>query len=129
MAHFDRRNDAKLVTALAGGASIRGASRQTGISERTIYRRLESAEFCQQVVEARKKMIERATATLVGGSTKAARKLVKLLEADNPSIQRLAAKDILELRLKIVQVEEIEKRLAEVEAALRAKGVGYGQQF
>jgi hypothetical protein len=41
-----RKNaDAALLTALAGGATVRRAAEQAEVSERTAYRRLEDAGF------------------------------------------------------------------------------------
>ena len=126
MARFGRRNDAKLITALAGGASIRGASRLTGISERTIFRRLEDSEFCQQVADARKEMLERAIATLTAVGTRAAKRLEKLLTAKSENVQLGAARTILETLVKARQGDDVDQRLKAIERNVQQRGMGRG---
>ncbi len=53
MAARGRKNaDVELVAALASGSTVREAAQSAGVAERTVYRRLEDAEFRSRVQEA-----------------------------------------------------------------------------
>lgn len=123
MAGGSRKNaDTALVAALAGGATVEAAAKLAGVSERTVYRRLENAGFRRQVAEARAAMIERATAKLAEASTEAAATLRALLDASSPPAVRLgAARAILELGTRLREAEELEKRIAELEVTLASQ--------
>ena len=61
-----------LIAALAGGATVQAAAEQTGMAERTVYRRLEDPAFKARVSEARSEMLSRAVGNLADCSTAAA---------------------------------------------------------
>ena len=100
---------------MAAGLSVKAAAAKAGLGERTAYRRLADPEFQESLAEARKELVQRAIAKLTAAGTKAANKLAQLLKSGNPSVERLAAVNILELRLKISEVEQIERRLEALE--------------
>ena len=49
-----KKADEELVLALACGASPEIAARKTGLSPRTVYRRLADGAFCERVTQARR---------------------------------------------------------------------------
>ena len=58
MAGGDRtRANSRLVELLAGGRTVEAAATEAGISERTVYRRLEDPEFRQQLGQLRGHML------------------------------------------------------------------------
>jgi DNA-binding NtrC family response regulator len=63
-----RSHDLTLQASLARGLSIRAAARLSGVSERTVYRRLTSSQFRAEVEglenEIRKQMVDRTVASL-----------------------------------------------------------------
>ena len=122
MAEFGRqKGDSPLVAALAGGATVRDAARQAGVSERTVYRRLDDPEFSRGVTEARAELVTRAVAMLAEAGTEAVRTLRALLADGTPPAVRLgAARAVLELGTKLRESEELEQRLATLEGQLGA---------
>jgi hypothetical protein len=116
MSDFARRKgDAGLVTALAGGQTIRDAARASGVSEATVYRRLEDPAFRQQVAEARGKLIDGALGQLADASTQAVTTLRALLGAEGELVRLGSARAILELGHKLRESVEMEARIAALE--------------
>ena len=111
-----KRETGPLVAALAGGATIREAARTTGLSERTIARRLKEPAFVAAVRAARADMTERAASMLADAASDAVKTLRNLLRSDKENIQLYAAKAILELGTKVREFEELEARVRALEA-------------
>jgi hypothetical protein len=121
MAHDKSRKkaDTALLLALACGATVEAAARQTGLTARTVYRRLQDPEFCRQLQAVRSDMVQRTAGALTAAATEAVRTLLELQKATQPGAVRLgAARSILELGLKFRETAELAERLAAVEAQL-----------
>ena len=117
MSSSGRHNgDAALVAALAGGATHQEAAAQAGMSERTAYRRVADDSFRQQLAEARGALITRATGRLAAACSAAAATLAALLKADSENVRLGAARSILELAVRLRESEELEGRVAALEA-------------
>jgi hypothetical protein len=122
MTRGGRRNaDEAVLTALAAGATIRQASEQTGVSERTIYRRLADVGFRQRVTSIRAGMLERAVGKVADGMADAAGTLRSLLVAEGESVRLGAARALLELGVKLRESVELEQRLQTLEQRLVGK--------
>ena len=116
MAGSGRKNgEPALIAALAGGATVQEAARAAGVSERTVYRRLEHDTFRRQLAEARAELMARAAGALARVSTAAAATLAGLLTAASESVRLGAARSILELAVKLRESEELERRIAALE--------------
>ena len=127
MAGGDRKNaDVALVTALAGGATVQEAARSAGVSESTVYRRLNDGVFRQRVAEARSEMLSRAVGTLARVSTAAAVTLAQLLKAEAESVRLGAARSVLEMAVKFHETEQLEQRIAQLEEQAAASTPGEG---
>ena len=113
-----KKGEAKLLVALAGGATITAAAKSAGIAERTAYRYLENETFRQEVARARAEMISRAVALLAGSACKAAAALRKLLTAESENVRRLAAVSIIDGLYKLRSSDEFETRLQRLEQLL-----------
>jgi hypothetical protein len=114
--------DDELVLAFAAGATAREAAEQTGVDEQTAHRRLADAGFRRAVSRARGRMFEVAAGRLAGLGDKATETLERLLQSDQPSVARRAAKAVLQLGPRLREETEFEERLCrfEDEAAERA---------
>lgn len=112
--------DDQLIALLAGGATNADAAKSAGISERTVYRRMQDPAFRQRVTEARASLIERAVAQLAASASQAVSTLTDLLGFEYPPAQRVsAARSILELGVKLRESVELEQRIAALEEAKR----------
>jgi hypothetical protein len=111
--------DATQIAALAGGATYEAAAKQAGVSEWTVRRRLDNADFRRQVDEARAELLEQAMAQLSRAATGAATTLVMLLAKDVPATVRLgASRAILDTLLRWREQASLAERLDRVEAWL-----------
>src|SRR5438093_12074537 len=99
MAQQGRKNaDAALQLALACGATVESAARATGLSERTVYRRLKSPAFRQQLQHQRGDIVRRAAGLLTAAALEAVKTLLELQKPSAPPpVQLGAARSILEI--------------------------------
>src|SRR5262245_37057435 len=108
--------DTVLLTALACGATRESAARQAGVSETTVFRRLRDPEFCGRLKDLRAEMVERTASMLTAASMESVRTLIELQKPSQPGAVRLgAAKAVLEIGLKLRELNEVEQRLTALE--------------
>jgi cytochrome c-type biogenesis protein CcmH/NrfG len=112
------RNRDLAAVALASGKRIAEAGAAAGVTERTVQNWLTDEAFAGRVRELRSRMVSAAAAKLAGAMGKAADTLEKLLDSADEAVQRHAAVKILELGQKAVEIEELQGRMAEIEARL-----------
>jgi hypothetical protein len=119
--------DDALVLALACGATVESAAQRAEVSERTVFRRLADPAFQERVRATRLDMTQRTSGMLTAASLEAVKTLVLLLQpSSSASVRRNAARDILELGLKLREGINLEERLATVETRV-AQAIGGGQ--
>jgi hypothetical protein len=109
-----------LLQALVCGATVENAARKAGVSERTAYRRLNDSKFRQRLADLRLEMIQRTAAMLTGAGMVSVKTLVDLQQDVEVSagVRRHAARDVLEMGLKLRDHSDVEARLAAIEARL-----------
>jgi hypothetical protein len=108
----------RLIELLARGESQANAARQTGLSDRTIRRRLDDPAFRQQVDEFRAQMLESASGRLADLLDQALDTLADLMTHSGPPAVRLqAAKCVFESALKYREAASLEQRLLALELA------------
>jgi hypothetical protein len=117
------QRDLELARLLAAGATQARAGEQLGISERTVRRRLAEPAFLDLIDQERTAHVER----ILDGMTLVARRAVTVLSAilDGeqvpPAVKVSAARVALSSVLGWRDQLEMDKRLADVERALRAR--------
>ena len=120
MAAGGRRNaDDVLISALVGGVTYAEASATAGVSERTVRRRLDDADFRQRLDRERSKVREQAIGrlvTLVGHATVT---LADLLENESSTIRLQAARAVLDFAMRPTATERRESSPREPEARLQ----------
>ena len=114
--------DIATIAALAAGASVQAAARAGGVSERTVYRRLEDPAFRKAVEDARAEILSRAVSKLTAASTEAADTLRRLLRSDMDFARLAAARSILELGAKLREHQDLSERVRTLEEHLAEKG-------
>jgi hypothetical protein len=114
-----RKADTGLIVALACGSSPENAAQKSGLSLRTVYRRLQEPSFRAQVQQVRADMVRR-TAGMLSASGLAAVKTFTTLQdsATSESVRLRAARAILELGCKLRETVELMERMAALEARL-----------
>jgi hypothetical protein len=114
-----KKSDAELVLALACGASPDGAAQKTGLSLRTVYRRLAEPAFRARIRDARSDMAQRTAGMLTAASVGALKTLTFLQEsATSQSVRLAAARTVLELGCKFREAVDLNERLTALESRL-----------
>ena len=103
------------MTNLAAGKTAPEAAAEAGVSERTVYRRMEQPEFRQSVLELRGRMMDDVAGRFAEAAGAAFERLHSLLGAENEFVQLGAARTILEQMIRLRDFVEFESRLRRVE--------------
>ena len=111
----------KVISLSLAGVSIEDIAKEIKISRTMIYRWLKQDLFQETLDLQRQEIFERGITRLKSAVDLAVIVLINALGSNNPSLQRLAAKDILSLALKTVQDKEIEERLERLEAIIKER--------
>lgn len=112
--------DEVVLVSLACGATIDAAASKSGVSKRTIYRRLQDPKFQKRLREIRSEMVERASAMLTASAIEAVKTLLDLQKSNVPHATRLgAARAILELGVRLRESVELMDRIAKLENRLQ----------
>ncbi len=119
-AEFFRRADDLVVVAIANGATQREAAQQAGVSESTVKRRCQDANFRNRVLDTRAEIRCETVGQLTANSKKAINTLFKALDAKSESVRVAAARAVLRIQLDMGGRGEENARIAEQLAALQA---------
>jgi transposase-like protein len=120
---YNKKVETILVTALAKGATVAQAARQAGVSERTVYRRRQHPEFQARIDAIQNDMLQRVTALLPKAAEEGIHSLVTLQEKSTPpSVRRAAARDILDVGMRLREAADLEKRLLALENGVANAG-------
>ena len=110
--------DARLIEVLARGATQSQAAIETGLSTKTIQRRMEGEDFRAAVAGVRSQMLSEVTGQLAVASAVAVQTLVTLASgAKSELVRARCARAILELSVRFRETEELSERLSKLEAA------------
>jgi hypothetical protein len=111
-----KKADSGLILALACGASAESAAQKTGLSIRTVYRRLADPSLRQQVDEMRAELTRRVMGMLTAAAIGAVKTMTTLQEsATSESVRLGAARAILEQGCKLREFVELSEKLALLE--------------
>ncbi len=108
-------NQEKALTALLNSASVTEAATKSGLSERTLYRFLEDADFKQEYKAARRRVFEQNIFKLQSLHDEAVETLQKNLHCENPSVEVRAAQIVIESNRKDFETFDILERLEQLE--------------
>lgn len=112
------RNKEKAIAALLLKPSIPAAAKAVGIGERTLWRWLKDQQFKRAFKEARREVVRQAIAHVQAGLSEAVNTLKEIInDIDAPASARVsAAKAMIAMSLKAIEVEDIELRIEALEA-------------
>ena len=110
---------------LASSRTIEEASERTGIGRATIYRWRANPAFAMELYLYQQQVLEATRAKLASHMMRAVDVLGELLQSENDSIRRQAARDILTVVLHLEKHFEVVQRVEKVEEAVKlAETVG-----
>jgi hypothetical protein len=112
----------RVIPYLLGAPSVEEGCKRARVSKAAVYEWLKEETFRQELKRQRDAVIERALDSLKANISKATETLVTLLDSDKEAIQARAAEDIIEFTQKAIANEELEKRIAALEARLIQHG-------
>ena len=114
----------RAISALLQAETIREAAKEAGLAEATLHRYLKDEGFREAYREAKREIVNHAICFLQRSTGKAVKALVGIIEdMGAPATARVtAAKTILEMALKGVELEDLEKRIAQLEKAVNQRG-------
>lgn len=108
----------KTITYLLENDSIERAAQKANVSRGTIYNWLKQESFKNRLEQERKILFEEGLNALQGAASKAAITLVQLLQSKDESTKRLAAKEIINVALKVTEIRDLEARVSQLEELL-----------
>ncbi|NIM99491.1 MAG: helix-turn-helix domain-containing protein [candidate division Zixibacteria bacterium] len=113
---YPRKRDQAILSLLTH-RSIGEAAKAIGISEATLYRWLQTEEFQQGYQEGRREAVRQAISQLQQLSGKAVGTLgeVMLDQETPPSTRVSAARIVLEMTMKAVEIEDLTSRVEKLE--------------
>ena len=121
--NFDNlKGEPQVALTLAAGASYRSAASATGVSPRTVARRMNDPAYARHVRQLRSDMIEGASGRLASLTMKAAVTLGKLLDSDADQTTLGAARAILDQAGRYRELVELSERVEAIESMLAESG-------
>ena len=112
----------KAVISILEAKSITEGVKKAGISRTTFYEWLKNPVFKAEFARQRNEIIELGLDELRAATGEAVRVLKGLLGSKNEGIRFRASESILTHVAKFREIEEIEKRLSEIETTLENEG-------
>ena len=111
----------KAIGALLSESTMEEAAEAAGVNRATIFRWLQQEEFQTAYTQVRRESVKHAIARLQNRSSEAVEVLAEIMkdEMNAPFARVSAAKAIIEYSIKAVEVEDLAKRLAELEALFK----------
>ena len=88
------------------------------VNRSTFYKWLKEPEFKTELDRQRDEIAAEAFGILSQGLTKAVETLVALLDHKDDRLKRLTAKDIIDFMVRHKEIEDLDKRLTEIEQRL-----------
>jgi hypothetical protein len=111
-----RKNaDSRLLAALAAGKTVAESATEAGVSQSTVYRRLDDQEFRQELDKIKDNILSNTVAKLTDACSEAVETLRALLGCDSPSTRLGAARSILELSVSMRTAVDFADRISDLE--------------
>ena len=122
-AKFERKQEEAII-ALLTQRNIDEAAKAVGIAPNTLLKWMKQPEFDAAYREARRAAFRQSVARLQQGASAAATTMLKtMIDANTPASTRLrAAECVMNHATKAIEIEDIEARVAALEAGAGEKG-------
>ena len=122
---LSRKQD-QAIAALLAHSSIPEAARSIDIGERTLWRWLQKEDFREEYRRARAEVVRHAVVRVQAGMSQAVQTLMDVMLNDEaPASSRVsAAKSMLDLGIKAVELEDLGSRLDRLEAEIAKRWTG-----
>lgn len=113
----------KAIAALINEPTITAAARAVGVGERTLFTWLSEPNFAEAYRLARREAVSAAIANLQRSASDAAKVLADIMNdvEEKGATRLMAAKTVLEMSIKAVEIEDLEKRIEVLESNLKSQ--------
>ena len=111
------RKKEQAIVALLSQSSMADAAQVAGVSETTLWRWLQEEEFCQSYREAKRRVVDQAVSRLQQLTGQAVNTLGRVMASPlgRASTQVTAARVVLDMALKAVEMEDLAVRIERLE--------------
>ena len=111
----------KAIPHLISSPTFEEGRKKARLSKNALFKWLKKPAFKDELIKQRDIVITEALETLKANIGQAISALVGLLETEKESLKRQVANDIINHVLKVVEIQEIERRLDEIEQIVFGK--------
>jgi predicted transcriptional regulator len=94
--------------------TIQQAADTLGVDERTVRKWLEDPAFLAEYKAAKRKCLDQTIMSIQAMNLKALDSLEKILDGNDPKLYTAAAKAVLDLNFKVIQIEELQTQIDEL---------------
>ena len=117
------RKRQQAIAALLECGTVKDAAQIVGIGNATLFRWLQDSAFQEAYREAKRRVVEQAISRLQKVSSEAVDTLREIMtDTEKPASSRVtAARTILEMAIKAVELEDLEVRIVDLERHIRKK--------
>jgi transposase-like protein len=119
------RKQETAVAALLSCDTVAEAARDCGVSEATLFRWLQEPTFRERLQAAQRAVLQGAISDLQGVTQDAVATLRRLLTCGTPAVECRAAMAVLDTAIRASELQDLDRRLTEVEAAMLARSGRY----
>jgi hypothetical protein len=114
------RKKEQAIAALLSQPSIGSAAKKTGIGEKTLFRWLQLDEFQRAYKNARRQVIDQTIAQIQSVMSEAVLTLLNVMsDGVAPASARVsAARALLDIGFKVIEIEDLESRIEKIEKNL-----------
>lgn len=113
---FLNENQLRVLPYLLNCSCVAQAAKEARISPKQVYRWLhESKPFRDELRSRQMAVADAAMSILLSHVQKAVDTLVELLDSEKPTVRRAAARDLLDMTIKLKTMDDLEARLEKLE--------------
>lgn len=111
------RKKEQAIAALLSQPSIGGAAKKLGVGEKTLFRWLQLDEFQRAYKNARRQVIQQAIAQIQSVLSEAVQTLLNVMaDSTTPASAKVsAARALLDIGFKVVEIDDLESRIEKIE--------------
>ncbi len=117
------RKAQQAIAALLEHPTIAAAATACGVSERTLWRWLQDADFQKKYRDAQRAVVDTAISKLQAATVKAVETLERNLTCGNSFAENSAAQAILTHTFKAIELSELRAEIEEIKRMLGEKGL------
>jgi len=109
------RGQARALPMILSARTVEEGCRAAGISKQCFYNWMKQEVFREEYRKRQSGFVSLAMETLKGNAVEAAERLAAMMSKEEGPLLRRVCKDVIDLNLKIREIEEIEVRLERLE--------------